>query len=61
MEKLELTNEEFREISWVLFLCKTIVEERVSEADKQGWEAKLPREWLLKVKRTIRLLYGDKR
>lgn len=50
MEKLELTKEEFREISWVLSLCETIVEQRVSEADKQGWEAKLPREWLLKVK-----------
>lgn len=60
MEKLELTKEEFREISWVLSLCETIVEQRVSEADKQGWEAKLPREWLLKVKGAIRLFHGDK-
>ena len=60
MEKPELTQEEFLEISWVLSLCKALVEERVLEADKQGWEAKLPREWLLKVKRAILLFHGDK-
>lgn len=60
MEKIELTKEEFCEISWVLSLCETLVEQRVHEADKQGWKAELPREWLLKVKRAIRLLYGDK-
>lgn len=44
MEKPELTKEEFLEISWVLSLCETLVEQRVLEADKQGWEAKLPRD-----------------
>lgn len=55
-ENLELSKEEFKQISFALSLCETLVEKHIDESKLKGYNTELVDEWLMKVTKASDLL-----